>query len=217
MSIPRPLLSATAVVHTVPRMRRSSTRCGRTTKPVARRILQTYAPRCSTWRCRCSEDAEVLLRLARRRPDRIGTHLVRVELQPGRGICLADTGSRGHWSVGHSGRARGVCRRRGPGAQRDRGLTDRRMTRRIEIRVTDNDYKVVHSAADASGVTLAEFCRRAARERADEVLADSATIVLDDRDAARFVAAIENPDRFKTGLRRLTARPSVLPPSGCDS
>lgn len=45
------------------------------------------------------EDAEPLLRLARRRPDRIGTHLARVELQPGRGICLADTGSRGHWSV----------------------------------------------------------------------------------------------------------------------
>lgn len=45
------------------------------------------------------EDAEVLLRLGRRRPDRIGTHLARVELQPGCGICLADTGSRGHWSV----------------------------------------------------------------------------------------------------------------------
>lgn len=45
------------------------------------------------------EDAEVLLRLARRRPDRIGTYLARIELQPGHGICLADTGSRGHWSV----------------------------------------------------------------------------------------------------------------------
>jgi hypothetical protein len=45
------------------------------------------------------EDAEVLSRLARRRPDRVGTHLPRVELQPGRGICLADTGSRGHWSI----------------------------------------------------------------------------------------------------------------------
>ena len=45
------------------------------------------------------EDAEVLSRLARRRPDRVGTHLARVELQPGRGICLADTGSRGHWSI----------------------------------------------------------------------------------------------------------------------
>jgi hypothetical protein len=45
------------------------------------------------------EDAEVLIRLGRRRPDRVGTHVARVELRPGRGICLADTGSRGHWSI----------------------------------------------------------------------------------------------------------------------
>ena len=45
------------------------------------------------------EDPENLLRLARRRPDRIGTHLAHIELRPGGGICLADTGSPGHWSV----------------------------------------------------------------------------------------------------------------------
>ncbi len=45
------------------------------------------------------EDGDLLARLASRRPDRIGTHLARVELERGRGICLADTGSRGHWSV----------------------------------------------------------------------------------------------------------------------
>ncbi len=45
------------------------------------------------------EADEVLLRLARRRPDRVGTHLARLELQPDRGICIADTGSAGHWSV----------------------------------------------------------------------------------------------------------------------
>jgi hypothetical protein len=45
------------------------------------------------------EEAEPLLRLGRRRPDRIGTHVARLELRPGHGICLADTGSRGHWSV----------------------------------------------------------------------------------------------------------------------
>jgi hypothetical protein len=45
------------------------------------------------------EDPDGLSRLAARRPDRVGTHLARVELQPNRGICLADTGSPGHWSI----------------------------------------------------------------------------------------------------------------------
>jgi hypothetical protein len=37
--------------------------------------------------------------LARRRPDRIGTHVARVELQPGYGVCIGDTGGAGHWSI----------------------------------------------------------------------------------------------------------------------
>lgn len=45
------------------------------------------------------EDGHMLERLAVRRPDRIGTHLAQIELQPDHGICLADTGSPGHWSI----------------------------------------------------------------------------------------------------------------------
>jgi len=37
--------------------------------------------------------------LARRRPGRIGTHVACMELQPGHGVCVADTGGVGHWSV----------------------------------------------------------------------------------------------------------------------
>lgn len=42
---------------------------------------------------------ENLERMARRRPDRIGTHIATVALEPGHGVCIADTGSAGHWSV----------------------------------------------------------------------------------------------------------------------
>jgi hypothetical protein len=45
------------------------------------------------------ENEERVLNFARRRPGRLGTHVARVELQPGHGICVADTGSAGHWSV----------------------------------------------------------------------------------------------------------------------
>ena len=62
-------------------------------------------------------------------------------------------------------------------------------TRRIEIRVTDEEHSLEEAAATALGVTLSEFYRRAARESAEEVLAE----------------------RFEVGLARLAARPSVLP------
>lgn len=42
---------------------------------------------------------EPITRLARVFPERIGTHLVRVDLAPGQGFCVADTGQAGHWSV----------------------------------------------------------------------------------------------------------------------
>jgi len=42
---------------------------------------------------------ESLGRMARRRPDRIGTHIATLALEPGHGVCIADTGSAGHWSV----------------------------------------------------------------------------------------------------------------------
>ncbi len=45
------------------------------------------------------EDRARLATLARRRPQRIGTHIVTVELQPGLGVCVADTGGPGHWSI----------------------------------------------------------------------------------------------------------------------
>jgi hypothetical protein len=64
------------------------------------------------------EDAEGLSPLARRRPDRVGTHVARVLLRPDRGICLADTGSPGHWSIwGFRDELATWRRRRDPRAQ----------------------------------------------------------------------------------------------------
>jgi len=84
-------------------------------------------------------------------------------------------------------------------------------TRRIEIRVTDEEHSLEEAAATALGVTLSEFFRRAARESAEEVLAEQSRIVLDDEEAARFLDAIDHPERFETGLAWLADRPSVLP------
>lgn len=45
------------------------------------------------------EDGGALARFASRAPERLGTYVARVELRPGQGVCIADTGNHGHWSV----------------------------------------------------------------------------------------------------------------------
>jgi hypothetical protein len=44
-------------------------------------------------------DAAALARLTRRRPDRLGTHIMTLILLPGFGICTSETGAPGHHSV----------------------------------------------------------------------------------------------------------------------
>jgi uncharacterized protein (DUF1778 family) len=86
-------------------------------------------------------------------------------------------------------------------------------TRRIEIRVTDEEHALEEAAATALGVSLSEFYRRAARESAEDVLAERSRIVLGDDEAARFLDALDHPERFEAGMARLSARPPVIPES----
>lgn len=45
------------------------------------------------------EDPDVVERVARRVPNRLGRFIVTIDLLPGFGICVADTSGPGHWSV----------------------------------------------------------------------------------------------------------------------
>jgi len=84
-------------------------------------------------------------------------------------------------------------------------------SRRIEIRVTDEEHAVEQAAAQAVGVSLSEFFRQAGRARADEVLSEQSRLLLDDDEAERFLDALDHPERFEAGLRRLVERPPALP------
>ena len=66
------------------------------------------------------------------------------------------------------------------------------------------------AAAAARGQTLSEFVRQAARREAEQVMAESTAISLDEAEAKRFLAALEDPAPFEPGLRSLLDRPSVL-------
>ena len=72
---------------------RSNYEAGRRAHPAERRAIVMHMA------VSMFEDGERLQSFARQRPDRLGTHVARIELRPGHGICVADTGSVGHWSV----------------------------------------------------------------------------------------------------------------------
>jgi uncharacterized protein (DUF1778 family) len=85
-------------------------------------------------------------------------------------------------------------------------------TRRIEIRITEEERNLEQAAAAVSGETLSEFVRRAARHEAERTLAERTRYILDDEAAQRFLTALEQPSpASERGLRRLTEKPSVLP------
>jgi uncharacterized protein (DUF1778 family) len=83
-------------------------------------------------------------------------------------------------------------------------------TRRIEIRVTEEERGLEQAAAAARGQSLSEFVRSAARQEAEQVMAESTAISLDQAEAARFLRALEDPAPFEAGLRSLRDRPSVI-------
>ncbi|HVC07368.1 MAG TPA: DUF1778 domain-containing protein [Solirubrobacterales bacterium] len=66
--------------------------------------------------------------------------------------------------------------------------------RRIEVRLSDEERTLDAAAASALGESLSDFFRRAAQERAQEVLADRQGIALGEQEAARFLDALERPD-----------------------
>jgi uncharacterized protein (DUF1778 family) len=85
-------------------------------------------------------------------------------------------------------------------------------TRRIEIRITEQERNLEQAAAAANGETLSEFVRRVARHEAERTLAERTRYLVDDQAAQRFLAALEQPPAgTERGLRRLTAKLSVLP------
>ena len=80
-------------------------------------------------------------------------------------------------------------------------------TQRLEVRLTEDERSLDAAAATAVGETLSDFFRRAARTRAEEVLADQRDIVLSEDEAARFLDALETADADSVArLRELRDR-----------
>jgi uncharacterized protein (DUF1778 family) len=85
-------------------------------------------------------------------------------------------------------------------------------TRRIEIRMTEEERSLEQAAATVNGETLSEFVRRAARREAERTLTERTRYLVDDEAARQFLVALERPSpEAERGLRRLIEKPSILP------
>lgn len=79
-------------------------------------------------------------------------------------------------------------------------------SRRIEVRISDEERRLEEAAATVLGLSLSEFVRQAARGRAEEVLREPSAVVLADTTARGFLQALDAEAPPPPELRELFAR-----------
>ncbi len=78
---------------------------------------------------------------------------------------------------------------------------------RIDLRLTDEDKKMIEEAAAMTNQTITQFLVNSASERAAEVIEQHRRLVLSEESWNRVMDAIENPpapnDKLKRAAKRL--------------
>jgi uncharacterized protein (DUF1778 family) len=81
--------------------------------------------------------------------------------------------------------------------------------RRFQLRASSREEKLIKVAAERQGVNVTDFILRAAREKAEETLADQTKFVLQEEQWKEFMKALDRPSREKPRLRKLFAESHV--------
>jgi uncharacterized protein (DUF1778 family) len=82
-------------------------------------------------------------------------------------------------------------------------------SRRIDVRVTDEQDAIIREAAMLAGETLTAFLLSAAQERARELLDERRHLVMSDRAFERFSEALEAPAEQVPALTELFRLPRI--------
>lgn len=82
-------------------------------------------------------------------------------------------------------------------------------SRRIDVRVTDEQDAVIREAAAASGQTVSAFLLSAAEGRARAVLDERRHLMMSDRAFAAFAAALDEPGQHVPALDELLSLPRI--------
>src|SRR6266849_4024410 len=81
--------------------------------------------------------------------------------------------------------------------------------RRFQLRATAREETLIKVAAERQGVNFTDFILSAAREKAEETLADQTRFVLNEDQWKQFMDALDRPAREKPRLRKLFAESHV--------
>ncbi len=82
-------------------------------------------------------------------------------------------------------------------------------SRRIDVRVTDEQDAVIREGAALAGETITAFLLGAAQERARELLDERRHLVMSDRTFERFAAALDEPAKPVPALTELFKLPRL--------
>jgi uncharacterized protein (DUF1778 family) len=91
------------------------------------------------------------------------------------------------------------------------GSVESARQRRINMRVSDHQERVLRAAADLRGETLTGFVLSVATQQAEEVLEQTQRISLNAEAFKRFVEALDAPDAEMPTLRRYARKRSPIP------
>ncbi len=91
------------------------------------------------------------------------------------------------------------------------GHVESKRPRRLNMRVSDRQERVLRAAAELSGETLTGFVLGAATERAEDILERARRIELGVEAFRRFVQALDAPAEEMPTLRRYARKRSRIP------
>jgi len=88
-------------------------------------------------------------------------------------------------------------------------IPERPRNRRFQLRATAREETLIKVAVGRQGVNVTDFILGAAREKAEQTLADQTRFILNHQQWKRFMEALDQPPREKPRLRKLFSESHV--------
>src|SRR5947208_14148661 len=83
-------------------------------------------------------------------------------------------------------------------------------TRRINLRATDSQEKLIRTGAETTGISVTDFILDSACLQAEHVLADKREFIVSRKQWKVYVEALDRPSQIKRELARLLSEARVL-------